>query len=289
MRIDAGRGDYTVKIIYNQAKATDRSGLNLLGVKNCYFKKLQIDRDQKIITKKAHHHTEFELHIVTEGRQEYEVNGTEYSLGKGDFLLIYPDTTHTSLSSAPHTQKCSITFSLETDASTGCFPGTASPRVSGCIDVIVREAAAKTRISPVLIENCVLEILVTVFRFAGIQTQAPVVLPAESEDENAILAIAKQYIEDNVSAPLSVADVASYCYLSTKQLTRIFDRYEGIAPGEYIKKQRAGAIETLLADQSLSLKQISERMNFSSEYYFNSFFKRYAGMPPGEYRKMLGR
>ena len=103
MRIDAGRGDCTVKIIYNQAKATARSGLNLLGVKNCYFKKLQIDRDQKIITTKAHHHTEFELHIVTEGQQEYEVNGTEYSLGKGDFLLIYPDTTHTSLSSAPHT------------------------------------------------------------------------------------------------------------------------------------------------------------------------------------------
>jgi len=278
-----------MKIIYNQAKATILGGLNLLGVKNCYFKKLQIDRDQKIITRKAHHHTEFEMHIVTEGYQKYEVDGTEYLFEKGYFLLIYPNTTHVSLSSAPRTQKYSITFGLETDISTGCFLGAISPRVSGSIDMITREAAARTRISPILIENCILEILVAVFRSAGIQTQTSVILPAESEDENAILAIAKQYIEENVNTPLTVVDVAAYCYLSTKQLTRIFDRYEGVAPGEYIKKRRIRAIEKLLADQSLSLKHISEKMNFSSEYYFNSFFKRYSGMPPGEYRKMAGK
>ena len=42
----------------------------------------------------------------------------------------------------------------------------------------------------------------------------------------------------------------------------------------------------MLADRSLSLKRISDIMNFNNEYYFNAFFKKWAGMPPGEYRKM---
>ena len=107
--------------------------------------------------------------------------------------------------------------------------------------------------------------------------------------ENTVLTIAKQYIADNIERPFLVSDLAGYCYLSTKQLTRIFNEYEGITPGEYIKRERGIAVEKMLAESSFSLKQISEKMNFSNEYYFNEFFKKYSGMPPGEYRKMIGK
>ena len=87
----------------------------------------------------------------------------------------------------------------------------------------------------------------------------------------------------------NVTDVSKYCYLSAKQLTRIFQRFEGISPGEYVINKRIKRIEKLLADQNLTLKQIGSMMNFANEYYFNTFFKKYSGMPPGEYRKMLGK
>ena len=135
-----------------------------------------------------------------------------------------------------------------------------------------------------LIENSILEILVSLFRQSGIkENESHIVL-----DENATISLAKQYIEDNIETALCVADVASYCYLSTKQLTRLFNKFEGISPGDYIIKNRVKRIEKLLANHSLSLKQISLIMNFENEYYFNAFFKRHSGMPPGEYRKMLG-
>lgn len=278
-----------MKILYNQAKSETRSGLDALGVRRCYFKKLQVDRDRKSITKRAHHHTEFELHIVTDGWQRYEAEGRIYTLEKGRYLLICPNTRHTGLESAPHTSKYSLTFSLPDREMTGCFPGELTARMADNIDMITGEAALKRGLSPILIENCVLELLVSVFRALGIREGVCPAAGEESGEENALLAIAKQYIEDNVNSALSVADVAAYCYLSTKQLTRIFDGHEGIAPGEYIKKRRVRAIERLLADPTLSLRQISEQMNFSSEYYFNSFFKRHAGLPPGAYRKMLGK
>ena len=130
--------------------------------------------------------------------------------------------------------------------------------------------------------NSILEILVWIFRQAG----SPEKESRMPQDENAIIALAKRYIEDNIELNPSVADAAAYSYLSSKQLTRIFGKFEGITPGEYIAKRRMAKIEKLILDDSLSLKDISEIMNFSNEYYFNSFFKKHAGMPPGEYRKM---
>ena len=54
----------------------------------------------------------------------------------------------------------------------------------------------------------------------------------------------------------------------------------------YIRSQKILRIEHLLAETDLSLKAISDRMHFSSECHFSSFFTKYAGLTPGAYRKM---
>jgi AraC-like DNA-binding protein len=108
-----------------------------------------------------------------------------------------------------------------------------------------------------------------------------------NQDENHIISMAKQYIEDNIDANPSVSDISKYCHLGIKQLTRIFTRYENTSPGKYIISRRIARIETFLTKQTISIKDISDIMNFNNEYYFNSFFKKYSGMPPGEYRKMF--
>ena len=273
-----------MKIIFNQNESKRPSGLHFFGISHCYFKMLQNDQDQKSITKKPHHHTGFEMHIVTEGFQEYAVGDRVYRLETGTFLLIYPNVTHTVCGAAPQTKKFSITFHFSGGGGAGCFWGKVSSRMADNLHMIVREAALRKEISAVLIENNILELLVAAFRQTGIKETAA----AQPADEDAVLAIAKQYIADNICQSLSVGDVAQYCCMSTKQLTRIFERFEASAPGAYIKKQRVKMIETLLTDRALSLKQISEMMHFSSEYYFNEFFKKNAGLPPGAYRNALG-
>ena len=104
--------------------------------------------------------------------------------------------------------------------------------------------------------------------------------------ENLHLTLAKQYIIDNIKEALKLSDVAAYCHLSNKQITRIFEIYENVAPAQYIRQQRIKVIEKTLLDSQQSLKEISEEFNFSSEYYFNAFFKKHTGMSPGEYKKM---
>ena len=274
-----------MKIIYNQNNSSC-GALRRFGVENCYFKMLIPDRDRRSITKKSHHHTGYEMHIVINGSQEYEVGGTKYKLGSGDFLLICPQVPHTVVDALPNTQKYSIAFNKQTDAQDGCFFGALSERMYESIDFIISEASLKKEISPTLIENAILEILVLAFRMYGVKERQSI---SKQLDENEIVSLAKQYIEDNIEAAPSVADVSEYCCLSTKQLTRLFNRFEELSPGDYIINKRVKKIEELLSGDSLSLKQISTVMNFDNEYYFNAFFKKYYGMPPGEYRKMLGK
>ena len=274
-----------MKILYKQSEYDENSSLNRFGVQNCYFKQLYMDRDSNTTIKSAHHHTGFELHIVTEGYQEYEVEGKRYKLECGSFLLIYPNVKHTVISCAPFTQKFSITFNKQTDTNRNCFFASLTERMSDNLLHILSEASIRKEISLILIENNILDILVFVFRLSGIRENNQVI----KQDENVTISLAKQYIDDNIEMAPNVTDVSKYCYLSAKQLTRIFQRFEGISPGEYVINKRIKKIEKLLADQNLSLKQISSMMNFANEYYFNTFFKKYSGMPPGEYRKMLGK
>ena len=108
----------------------------------------------------------------------------------------------------------------------------------------------------------------------------------EDNNEDARLTMAKQYIKDNIETNLKLTEVAAYCYIGTKQLTRLFRQYENTTPAMYIQKERINKIIELM-NTPLSLSEISEKMNFSSEYHFNSFFKKMESQPPGEYRRML--
>lgn len=82
---------------------------------------------------------------------------------------------------------------------------------------------------------------------------------------------------------------AAYCYLSAKQLTRIFEKETGLPLGAYIRRERCEKIRELLENGELTLSEISETMNFRNEYYFNAFFKKNAGIAPGAYSKTVNR
>jgi AraC-like DNA-binding protein len=101
------------------------------------------------------------------------------------------------------------------------------------------------------------------------------------------VAMARQYIADNIELHPTIEEVAAYCYLGTKQLTRMFLCAEGMTLNAYIREQKIAHIRRLLSDSDLPLSEISDRMQFSSEYYFNTYFKSHTGMTPGKYRQMM--
>ena len=274
-----------MQILYKQPEEAASTSLFCYGVRGCYCKKLRLPQDRQNITKKVHFHTGFEIHIMTEGSQEYQIAANQYTIEKGSFLLIYPNVPHRILAASPQAEKYSFIFQKETVPAIACFFGMVPQRILDNLAFLAAEKALKREISGILIENCILEILVSIFRLTGIPENP---MPSQQEN-NAIVSLAKQYIADNIELSPTVSTVADYCYLSPRQLTRLFNIFEGTTPGEYIACRRVRRTEQLLLDPTLTLKQISEQMHFGSEHYFNAFVRTHLGMPPGEYRKMHGK
>ena len=71
-----------MKIIYKQPYGS----IFPCGIHNCCLKELHPERDKRIITKKVHRHSEFEIHIITEGLQIYEIAGKEYTVKKETYI-----------------------------------------------------------------------------------------------------------------------------------------------------------------------------------------------------------
>jgi AraC-like DNA-binding protein len=102
------------------------------------------------------------------------------------------------------------------------------------------------------------------------------------EDER--VAMAKQYICENLHRMLSCEEVAKHCGLSAKQLNRIFLRCVGMTIFGYTKMVRLQKCEELLLTSGDSIKEISSRLGFQNTYYFSNFFKRNYGIPPAYFR-----
>lgn len=273
-----------MEIIYKQTSPDVL--LDSLGIQNCYLKHLCSNNDSKTTFCRTHHHAGVEIHFVNKGHQTYIIDGKEFVVSEGHILFIPPLVKHFVADTQFYESKFSITFnnccsSPFHDLENFTFIK-ADERTVNNMEKTLNERKSSSVFSRQIISNCIYESLVFLLRSYGFNEKYK---PIEGVFEDDRLFMAKNYIRDNIEFNITVSDVAAYCCISTKQLTRLFKQYEDTTPLCYIQKQRIKHIESLL-QSGASLKSVSETMNFSNEYHFNSFYKKYAGISPGVYKKM---
>ena len=284
-----------VEILFRQKSAEntlDKSVLDGFGIQRCILKKISFEKDRSNITRKRHYHTGVEIHIIEEGYQIYEIEGQSVRVDSGQFLLIPTLKEHIALKEDFKTSKYAFTFNLKENCMFARSLQTPSfvvastpPTVRDNLRYIREESARRAPFCYSVVCGRAWECILQLYRLVGICSIESRDLVTNEENDRLILA--KQYIEDNICKGVSLPELASYCCISEKQLGRIFEHGVGLTVMEYVRKQRCIRIEKMLSDPSLSLRQISEIMNFNNEYYFNAFFKKHAGMTPGAYRKMV--
>ena len=94
-----------------------------------------------------------------------------------------------------------------------------------------------------------------------------------------------EYIGQHLYESISVNDIADYCKLAPRSITRYFKRDIGVSIPEYINHRRLEEARYLLVSTTLSLSQISQLLCYSSQSYLGKLFLQTYGMPPSEYRK----
>lgn len=102
--------------------------------------------------------------------------------------------------------------------------------------------------------------------------------------ENAVVTNAVNFIENNLSEPLSLEMVAKECFVSTSWLSRLFKWHMGENISTYILQKRIDMAKDLLVRTDMPAHEIAERVGMRNLPYFYSILKKDTGMTPKEYR-----
>ena len=91
-----------------------------------------------------------------------------------------------------------------------------------------------------------------------------------------------EYMNAHVTEWLSLADIANGVNLSISYIKQMFADFAGCGVGKYFLRLKLVYAAALLKEGH-SVKQVSERLSFSTPNYFSSTFKREMKMTPKEY------
>jgi len=97
--------------------------------------------------------------------------------------------------------------------------------------------------------------------------------------------LATSYMENNYEHAALQEQLATMLGLSPYQFIRLFKRYVGVTPGEYLSRIKMDHAIKLLLETKLSTQQIAHKLGYSSGSYFIRVFQQRIGETPAKFRK----
>ena len=93
------------------------------------------------------------------------------------------------------------------------------------------------------------------------------------------------YINNNLSHPLTLTELANEALVSTSHFSRVFKQTTGMGLTVYLNHKRAIKAKELLLKTNQKVSFIAEMCGFESITHFHRIFKKYMEMTPATYRK----
>ncbi|MCM3654397.1 AraC family transcriptional regulator [Metabacillus litoralis] len=97
---------------------------------------------------------------------------------------------------------------------------------------------------------------------------------------------AMAYIESHFNEEIKLKDLAYYVNLTPFHFSRVFKKYTGYSPYEYIINYRINYAKTLLQNTTTSIKEISIESGFNNDTHFMTTFKKHTNLTPKQFREI---
>ncbi len=104
-----------------------------------------------------------------------------------------------------------------------------------------------------------------------------------SSIEEDIINQSVKYIENNIENNITIQDIYLNLHISESSLYKAFSKVMAITPNNFLQMQKLKRAEYLMITTNYSIKEISDILGFSNQYYFSSVFKKYYSMSPKQY------
>lgn len=244
-----------------------------------------------------HRHSYYELHYILDGEIYYSFPENRcVKCSKGNWIIISPQMSHALYKIKIDTVKISCQFGVgKNEYFNGMLIGVTKDTsyitgriTDGMLDIIERQrkaSKANDQISSWIMRNNLLNlVLITLDSHLCNINMQPVSVTA-ARKYNKLFYLALRFIKENANHRISCGEVADFLYVSQKKLNEIFHQYAGKTVSECIAEYRVEyAKSALKSDKERSIREISEQLDFCSEYYFCRFFKKHTGKTPRQYR-----
>jgi AraC-like DNA-binding protein len=238
-----------------------------------------------------HWHDAYTVPVIEAGAECYDYRGSHYVAEAGSVPVINPGELHTGARAVDAGWRYRV-FYLPVEfvqAVASEVSGRAEPLPWFPADIIrdgdlarrlaLAHRALEAGTDPLAAETALLDALSSLLaRHAG-QRPSVVRLGSDAVRVEAM----KARLTDDLTAPVTLAELAASVGLSTFHAARLFTRETGLAPHAWRNQMRlARSLGALRA--GVSVTEVAAGSGFTDQSHFTRHFKRAFGVPPGRWR-----
>ena len=106
----------------------------------------------------------------------------------------------------------------------------------------------------------------------------------ETRTESDMVSRVVLYMQDHLTEPISVQQLADMVYVSKSYLSRLFKQKTGVSLMDYLNSLRMESAKAMLVASNLNTEEIAYQTGYHSTKFFYRAFRAYTGMSTREYR-----
>ena len=222
---------------------------------------------------------EWRIYIVNQPGATLLIESKEVKLSPKSYYLIPPGKTFSfTIEEAVHQLSISFETSLEYDFEETLYVKGPLETSESFVAMIKRELSRKQAISP--------KGLALSTALCGIILAE---LPFDGKPFNPMLENAMRFLEDNLTSPVNIKDLAEEHGYCQDAFIRKFKKYTGLTPYNFLYTARIKFTEQLLANKETPMDLIADKAGFHDQAHFSRLFKKYNGVTPTKFRQKLNR
>lgn len=247
---------------------------------------------------RSHAHDKYELYFLIKGSRHLLIKNDFYKIEEGDLLLFSPGVLHKTLNGSPAKYR-RIVINFPKNLIKNIL--TESDTYENFVRkdaIIIRSKAASAYAADAI---CTLESLISdkkiysgefeflmmslLYRLMYYLVSEENILPSTKyyKKTNGIISDILNYINQNFTESITLAELSMRFYVSEFHLCRNFKKSTGRTITEYINYMRIEKAKQILTESKKPIKEIAGECGFKTTAHFNHIFKEYEKINPSQF------
>jgi len=245
----------------------------------------------------AHPEPQFEFHYFLGGHGLFRNGNRTHQIDKGSLFLSVPDQMHEIQADNPDHPLSYYALLFEASPEDYLYPSLADPSFQAFFPAKIgtnhrlffedsknkfnqSENPYRVRAVELRLEALILDLI------GDLRSGESSFVETDGHEEGFNLHVeqALGILQNHMFSQISLKDVCDQLKITEEYLIRLFKRHMNMTPMRYLNNLKMETATSLLLNSDLSVKEISWKLGFSSQYHFSRNFKAYSGCTPTDYR-----